>query len=234
VPDFSALQSCATDGGVFGLVIPPVVFVLLLLELVWLFAVVTRELKARSDLLRVRDLVIEGSVGQAILVADAHARDDVMMTCRSAIVAAQSGSIDDAFEKLKEEAGHRFAPRSALLRDLALLLLVAVPLALGGASRLYAERVARAAAAGTKSAPAAVMDEIAAEPAFTCPPQMSLAGALLLALPAVAIFGLLASRRSDAARKRALSEASVLAEMTFRVVSHRAYAQEREARARAG
>ena len=233
MPDFSTLQACATDGGVFGFVIPPVVFALLLLELVWLFGAVTRELKARSDLSRVRDLVIEGSVGQAILVADAHARDDVMMTCRSAIVAAQSGSIDDAFEKVKDEAARRFGPRSAILRDFVLLLIVAAPLALGGASRLYANRVANQAAANAKAAPEAVLEQIAAEPAFACPPPMSVAGALLLALPALAIFGVLASRRSAGARKRALAEASVLAEMTFRVVSHRAYAHEREQRARA-
>src|SRR5438270_2701393 len=135
MPDLSTLQSCAADGGVFGLVIPPVVFALLLLELTWLLAVVTRELKARSDLSRVRDLVIEGSVGQAILIADGHSRDEVMMTCRSAIVAAQSGTIDEAFEKMQEEASRRFGPRRAILRDLTLLLIVMAPLALGGASR---------------------------------------------------------------------------------------------------
>src|SRR5579859_3031656 len=112
------------------MVIPPVVLALLGLELLWLGLLAVRELKRRSDLARIRDLVIEGSVGQAILYADIR-KDPVVEVCRTAIVAVLgSGNLEEAQEKADEAARSRFGKVPLFSGALFLVVLLLVPIAL--------------------------------------------------------------------------------------------------------
>lgn len=229
------LQACVTSGGVFALVIPPVAGALLLLELLWLGWIVVRDLKRRADLTRIRDLVIEGSLAQAILVADARSRDDLLSVCRTAIVTVQStGSRQQAWDKLVVEAGFRYAgARRALPKIFLLGLLVAVPVGLTLWSRTYADKVAFDAASGvSENERAAVLRAVEQDPAFDCPVWLGFTGAIAVAIPALLISVIEGYRTSYRARDSAVSQADQLAEMAGRVLdpSHRVYRDERSRR----
>jgi hypothetical protein len=233
MPDLGTLQACVADGGLFALIIPPVAIFLLALEIVWLFRVIARELVLRSDLQRVQDLVIEGSLGQAILISDKRANDDTLSICRTAIVAMQSSStLEATAQRIQEEASTRFR-RGGTWRVLLVAFLAAIPAGLAAGSRVYAENVVRTAAAEVApSDRATLVQEGRMDPAFTCPPQLGLTGSLALLPAGLLVLLIEAERRSSRSRKRAVDRALVLAEMAHRVVSHRVYQQERE-RARA-
>ncbi|HVO32018.1 MAG TPA: hypothetical protein VMV18_14835 [bacterium] len=229
------LQACVTTGGVFALVIPPVAGALFALEIVWLVWIVVRDLKRRTDLMRIRDLVIEGSLAQAILVADAKSRDDLLAVCRTAIVTVQStGARQQAWDKLVVEAGYRYAgARKALPRILLLALIVAVPVGLTLWSRTYADKVAfDAAAAVSEGERADVLRAVQEDPAFDCPVWLGFGAAIACAIPAIAIAGLEGYRTSYKARDAAVYQADQLAEMAVRVLdpSHRVYREERARR----
>lgn len=236
MPDVSSLQACAADGGVFAMAIPPIVTTLFVLETLWLVALLVGALKSRTDLSRVRDLVIEGSLAQAILVSDKRQHDDVLAVCRAGIVAIQSsGRVDQAVEKAAQEAGFRFGSnRRAWMRIALAGLLVAVPGLLAAGGIVYAEGVVREAAAALPDEPEreALRSEARLDPAFSCPVELGSLGVLALALPALAIGALELRRRSLATRDYAINSAASLAEMASRVVdpSHRVYQQEKERR----
>ncbi len=230
-----SLQACLVGGGLFSLLIPPITLVLLALESAWLVWIVIRELKRRADLLRIRGLVIEGSLGQAILVADARSQDDLLAVCRTGIVAVQStGDRQTAFEKLVIEAGWRYAgARKALPKMVLLGVLVAIPCALAAGSRAYAENVLKEAAATVPDIDRAQLRAAAADDiAFSCPGWMGLGGAVAVAIPALLIGAIEAYRYSARARDFAVQQADELAAMSVRVLdpSHRVYQQERERR----
>ena len=227
-----SIAECVPDGGVFALLIPPVAGVLLAIEVLWLLSIGTRELKRRADLLKVRDLLIEGSIGQAILLSDRRQKDDVLAVCRAGIVAMQSsGDRMAASDRIHQEAGYRFGgglkPR---LRVAALVVIALIPLGMAISGRAYAERVALETA-GTLSEPerAKVLAEVRADPPFACPVALGLTGALALALPAIVIAWLEGNQRSKRTRKRAVGQAEMFADMAAVVIdpSSRAYRDQR-------
>lgn len=231
------IQQCIAEGGVFALTIPPAAAIALAALLAWLLAAIVRELKQRADLNRIRDLVIEGSLGQAILVADLRSNDDVLAVVRSGIVAVQSdGRIEPALEKIRQEAGFRFGGRMPVFRVAALAALALLPAAMAAAGIVYAEGVVREAAAAIEdeSERSALLSVAREDPAFSCPVDLGVGGALVLGIPAVLVGLLESRRRSIATRNRAIDTASVYAEMASRVIdpAHRVYAQERERRRR--
>lgn len=236
MPDVSSLQACAENGGVFAMAIPPVAITLFVLEILWLAQLLVRTLKSRTDLSRVRDLVIEGSLAQAILVSDRRANDDVLAVCRASIVAIQSsGRVDQAVEKAMQEAGFRFGSnRRAWVRIAIAVVLVAVPGLLAAGGIVYAEGVVREAADALPDEPDrdALRAEAHQDPAFSCPVELGGLGVLALALPALAIGALELRRRSMATHDHAINTAASFAEMASRVVdpTHRVYQQEKDRR----
>lgn len=230
---FPTIQECVPDGGVFALVIPPIAALLLAIEVLWLLVIGTRTLKRRADLIRVRDLLIEGSIGQAILLSDRRQSDDVLAVCRAGIIAVQSsgGDREQASERITQEATFRFATTLGTKAKILLLaLMVAVPLGLAFAGRAYAARVATAAAADfPEEQRAAVLAEVWSDPPFACPFTLGFASALLLALPAFLIGVLEGGRRSRATRARAVTQAEAFADMASVVINptSRAYRDER-------
>lgn len=227
-----SIQECVPDGGVFALVIPPIAGLLLAIEALWLLVIGTRALKRRADLLRVRDLLIEGSIGQAILFSDRRQQDDVLAVCRAGIVEVQSsGDRTNASERIAQEAGFRFATTlGTKVRLVALTLIALVPVGLALTGRAYAEKVAREAAAEIpEDQRASVLDQVRGDPPFGCPYTLGFTAAIALALPAAAIGFLEAARRSQATRRRAVSQAEVFADMAAVVInpSTRAYREDR-------
>lgn len=220
----------------FAMAIPPIALAIFVLEILWLAALFIGLLKSRADLNRVRDLVIEGSLAQAILVSDKRQHDDVLAVCRAGIVAIQSsGRVEQAVEKAVQEAGFRFGSnRRAWLRITFATLLVAVPGVLAAGGVVYAEGVVREAIAALPDEPEreALRSEARLDPAFSCPVELGSLGVLALALPALAIGALERRRRSLATRDYAINTAASLAEMASRVVdpAHRVYQQEKERR----
>lgn len=230
---FPTIQECVPDGGVFAIVIPPIAAALLAIEAVWLLMIGTRFLKRRADLTKVRDLLIEGSIGQAILLSDRRQSDDVLAVCRAGIIAVQSSGGDrgQASDRISQEAMFRFGTTLATKARLLLLaLMVAVPLGLAFAGRAYAQRLANATAASVPEAErAAVLAEVSSDPPFSCPFTLGFTAALALALPAIVIGALEGGRRSRATRAHAVSQAEAFADMALVVVNptSRAYRDER-------
>lgn len=227
-----SIQECVPDGGVFALLIPPIAAFLLGIETLWLLIIATRALKRRADLLKVRDLLIEGSIGQAILLSDRRQNDDVLAVCRAGIVAVQSnGDRGQASDRIAQEAGFRFAQTLATkARLVALGIMIAIPIGFAFAGRAYAERLAITAASEfPEEQRAAVLAEVRADPPFACPFTLGFAGALVLAFPAAAIAFLESARRSKATRARAVSQAEMFADMASVVINptSRAYRDER-------
>lgn len=232
------LPACVRDGGIFGLAIPLAVAFVLAFLLLWLTRLVVRELKQRADLNRIRDLVIEGSLGHAILLSDRRRHDEVIAVCRAGIVAVQStGSVDRAVERIGDEASTRFGGRrfGARFRVAVVVGLVATPAALAVAGRFYyADGVVRAALAEVPEAGRRTfLADAVRDPGVSCPLRLGGLGALGLALPAVAIAMLVLDRRSERTRARAERLAMHYTEMSSRVLSHRAYRDDRERRDRA-
>lgn len=225
------IQECVPDGGVFALVIPPVAAFLLGIETLWLLVIATRTLKRRADLLKVRDLLIEGSIGQAILLSDRRQSDDVLAVVRAGLVTVQSSGREQAAERITQEAGFRFAQTLATKARLVVLaVMVAIPIGLAFTGRAYAERLALEAAADIpEDQRASVLAEVRSDPPFACPFTLGFAGAIALAFPALMIGFLEANRRSQATRARAVSQAQMFADMAAVVVdpSSRAYRDER-------
>lgn len=229
------IQECIAEGGLFALAIPPAAMAALAMLGLWLLLSLVRELKQRADLGRIRDLVIEGSLGQAILVADQRSKDDVLAVVRSGIVTVQSdGRIEPALEKIRQEATYRFGGRPPVLKMMALIALAMLPAALAIGGIVYAEGVVRDAAAALpdEAERAALLSVARADPAFSCPVDLGVTGALALAFPALLIGLLETRRRSSSTRERAVDTAALYAEMATRVVdpAHRVYAQERDRR----
>jgi len=230
---FPTIQECVPDGGVFALVIPPVAAALLAIEVVWLLVIGTRALKRRADLTKVRDLLIEGSIGQAILLSDRRQSDDVLAVCRAGIIAVQSSGGDrgQASDRITQEAGFRFGTTLATkARMLILGLMVAVPLGLAFGGRAYAQRVATEAAAGfPEEQRAALLAEVSRDPPFSCPFTLGFTAAIGLALPALLIGVLEGGRRSRAMRAYAVMQAEAFADMASVVINptSRAYRDER-------
>lgn len=230
---FPSIDQCVPDGGAFALLIPPVAGVLLAIEILWLFVIGTRALKRRADLLKVRDLLIEGSIGQAILLSDRRQEDDVLAVCRAGIVAVQSSGGDRAAatERITQEAGFRFATTFATrLRVVLLALIVVVPVGLGFTGRAYAERVLLEASTEIPEAQReSVLAEVREDPPFACPFTLGFSGAFALLVPALLIGFLENARRSQATRARAVSQAEMFADMASVVVAptSRAYRDER-------
>lgn len=227
-----AISECIPDGGVFSLLIPPVAGVLLALEILWLLSIGTRELKRRADLLKVRDLLIEGSIGQAILLSDRRQKDDVLAVCRAGIVALQSsGDRMAASDRIQQEAGLRFSGGlKPKLRVAALLFIAFIPVGMAIGGRAYAERLALETAATLPEAErASVLAEVRADPPFACPFALGFAGALALALPAAVIAWLEGHQRSKRTRDRAVGQAEMFADMAAVVIdpSSRAYRDQR-------
>lgn len=225
------IQECVPDGGVFALVIPPVAAFLLGIETLWLLIIATRALKRRADLIKVRDLLIEGSIGQAILLSDRRQSDDVLAVVRAGLVAVQSAGREQASERISQEAGFRFAQSfMTKARLAALAVMVAIPVGLAFTGRAYAERLALEVAAEIpEEQRAAVLEEVRADPPFGCPFTLGFAGAIALAFPALMIGFLETARRSQSTRARAVSQAEVFADMAKVVVdpASRAYRDER-------
>lgn len=226
-------QRCIADGGVFALLIPPIALLIAVIEVVWLGWLVVRALVQRADYIRIRDLVIEGSLGQAILVADARSKDDLLAVCRTAIVTLQStGSRQQAFDKLVVEAGFRYAgARRAIPRLFVLALLLAIPVGMVVGSRAYAEHVVHEAAASLpESERAPLLTAGTADPAFACPVWLGFQSLAFLAIPALLIGWIETSRSSNRVRDQVVKSADELAEMASRVIdpSHRVYREERE------
>lgn len=229
---FPSIDQCVPDGGAFALVIPPIAGVLLAIEVFWLLVIGTRALKRRADLIKVRDLLIEGSIGQAILLSDRRQSDDVLAVCRAGIVAVQSaGDRAAASERISQEAGFRFATTFATRARVVLLaLIVIVPIGLAFTGRAYAERVLFEAAAEIPEAQrASILDEVRADPPFACPFTLGFSGAFALLVPAMLIGFLETARRSRATRARAVSQAEMFADMASVVIAptSRAYRDER-------
>lgn len=229
---FPSIDQCVPDGGAFALVIPPVAGVLLAIEVVWLLVIGTRALKRRADLVKVRDLLIEGSIGQAILLSDRRQKDDVLAVCRAGIVAVQSsGDRAAATDRISQEAGFRFATTLGTRARVAMLaLMVIVPLGLALTGRAYAERVLLEASTEIPEAlRASVVAEVREDPPFACPITLGVSGAFALLLPALLIGFLEGSRRSQATRARAVSQAEMFADMASVVIAptSRAYRDER-------
>lgn len=227
-----SIDQCVPDGGAFALVIPPVAGLLFAFEFLWLLVIGTRALKRRADLLRVRDLLIEGSIGQAILLSDRRQKDDVLAVCRAGIVAVQSsGDREQASDRIAQEAGFRFATTLATkARLVMLLLIIGVPVGLAFTGRAYAERVAREEASEVPAEQrASVLAEVRNDPPFSCPLTLGFSGAVLLAVPALLIGFLESARRSQGTRARAVSQAEAFADMASVVIapSSRAYRDER-------
>ena len=227
-----SIDQCVPDGGVFALVIPPVAGVLLAIELVWLLVIGTRALKRRADLLKVRDLLIEGSIGQAILLSDRRQKDDVLAVCRAGIVAVQSSADRAAAsDRISQEAGFRFGTTMGTrLRVAMLVLMVIVPLGLAFTGRAYAERVLLEASTEIPEAQrASVLAEVRDDPPFACPYTLGFTGAFALLVPALLIGFLEGARRSRATRARAVTQAEMFADMASVVIAptSRAYRDER-------
>lgn len=227
-----SMQECVPDGGVFALVIPPVATVLLAFEIAWLLAIGVRELKRRWDLIRIRDLVIEGSLAQAILVSDRRSKDDVLAVCRAGIVAVQSsGDRTAASERIEQEARVRFGTTLGSKMRIALLLLIAlIPVGLAVGGRWYAETVlSETVAALPEAERSQVVSSARAEAPFGCPISLGTSGAIALAVPALVIGWLEANLRSQRTRRRAVEQAEMFAEMAVRVIdpANRAYSAER-------
>lgn len=227
-----SIAECVPDGGVFALLIPPVAGVLLAIEIVWLLTIATRELKRRADLLKVRDLLIEGSIGQAILLSDRRQKDDVLAVCRAGIVALQgSGDRLAASDRIQQEAGYRFGGGlGPKLRIAALILIAFIPVGMAFGGRAYAERLALESAAGLPDAERVrVLTEVRADPPFACPFALGLAGVIALAIPAIVIAWLEASQRSKRTRDRAIGQAEMFADMAAVVIdpASRAYRDQR-------
>jgi hypothetical protein len=235
VDPLESARACFVSGGLYALVIPPVAFALLVIEFLWLIWVATRELRRRADLIHLRDLVIEGSLGQAILVADARSKDDLLAVCRTAIVAVQSNvPADEVMTRIEREATARYAGRGrARLRVVVLALLTLIPAGLAVASRAYAEGVLRQVAASVPADERSTMiSEARMDPAFGCPVWLGFGSAIALALPAVLVGALESTRFSSRARLNAIMQAQFLADMSVRVLdpAHRVYQQERDRR----
>ncbi len=227
------LQACVADGGPFALGMPWLVIGLLALLVFWMFRSVTRELYQRTDLSRIRDLVIEGSLGQAILISDKRSRDDVLAVCRAGIVTVQSGGrLGAAFDKIQAEAAYRFGgTKMARFRVLVAILLASLPAVAAGGGVLYAQGVVQEAGAeATEGEREALLVAARMDPAFSCPVELGGAGVLLLLIPAAVIGWLEIERRSPRTRDRAIATASMYAEMASRVVDpgQKVYAKERE------
>lgn len=230
---FPSIDQCVPDGGAFALVIPPVAGVLLAIEVVWLLVIGTRALKRRADLLKVRDLLIEGSIGQAILLSDRRQKDDVLAVCRAGIVAVQSSGGDraTATDRITQEAGFRFGTTlGTRARVVVLVLMVIVPLGLALTGRAYAERVLLEASTEIPEAHrASILAEVREDPPFACPFTLGVSGAFALLLPALLIGFLEGSRRSQATRAHAVLQAEMFADMASVVIApaSRAYRDER-------
>ena len=233
--DFESAQACLIGGGVFSLLIPPITIVLLVLEALWLLWAVVRELKRRADLGRIRDLVIEGSLGQAILVADARSNDDLLAVCRAGMVAVQnSGDRQTAWDKLVVEAGFRYGgARRALPKVVALGIAVAIPVGLAIGSRAYARNVLHEAEGTVPDIDRPQLRAAAEQDiAYSCPVYLGLGAALAVALPAALIGAIEVSRYSARARDFAVKQADELTAMSARVLdpTHRVYQAERDRR----
>ena len=235
------VQSCLTGGGPFLTLSVGLFGVMVVLLGGWFLSLTVREGARREQLKNIRDLLIEGSLGQAILQADRRAaRDPVFATVRAAIAAIQSTkdperSMIRATEEADQEFGSGFIRKAAVL---VLLVGTLLPAAAGIAGQQWAHvQIGKAAEAmhaaleGTAAQSEDVLQvwsDGRASLQYECPARMGVPASALLLLP-VTLLGLWGRRYwGQASRSRAVAVAEAFVHMSARVLDpkFRVYQQE--------
>lgn len=226
------VRSCVVEGGPFTTLAVLAALAIAAIMFVWLARQLIRASARREDLQRVHDLLLEGSLGEAILFADKRSRDPVMGAVHAAITTIQSSkSRGQALERLQTELNVAF-PRRRLraVGMLLLLLLSLLPAGIGIAGSYWAQtEIAKAAEAMAEISPPDVdhvWEDGRGSLVYACPQSLGVPASLALLLPLILL--MVTSLRYWRAGKRAQREGERFIEMGARVLDpqYRVYARE--------
>ena len=226
------VSSCVVEGGPFTTLSVLLALGAAAAMLVWFARQIIRGTGRREDLRRIHDLLVEGSLGEAILFADKRSHDPVMRVVHVAVTAIQSSkSRKEATERLESEISIGFPKRRMrTLGMLGLLVLALLPAAMGIVGTQWAHfEVAKAAEAMEAISPTDVETVWAdgkASLIYECPQRLGVPVSFGLLIPMILL--MVSSLRYWRSRKRARNWGQRFIEMGAIVLDpqYRVYARE--------